>query len=169
MPRLDAERVTLWRTFQIAAEVVSRSIEQEMADEFRLSLPQFDLLAVLAQNNDQLRVKELCEQLQAVPSSLSRRIDSLVERGFVTREAAPTIDDNRAVMVRLTRRAVCAGVTPTSSTDGPSSAISPVISRSPMSWPWLERSPRSRPSRSSPDCCPVEHRRFVGFGANTQQ
>jgi len=103
MPRLDAERVTLWRTFQIAAEVVARSIEQEMADEFRLSLPQFDLLAVLAQNDGQLRVKELCEQLQAVPSSLSRRIDSLVDRGFVTRESAPTNDDNRAVIVRLTR------------------------------------------------------------------
>ena len=63
----------------------------------------FDLLAVLANNDDQLRVKELCDLLTAVPSSLSRRIDSLVERGFVTREPAPTEDDNRAVMVRLTR------------------------------------------------------------------
>jgi len=68
-----------------------------------LSLPQFDLLAVLAANDEQLRVKELCELLAAVPSSLSRRIDSLVERGYVTREPAPTEDDNRAVMVRLTR------------------------------------------------------------------
>jgi DNA-binding MarR family transcriptional regulator len=34
---------------------------------------------------------------------LSRRIDSLVERGYVTREEAPTVEDNRAVMVRLTR------------------------------------------------------------------
>lgn len=103
MPRLDAERVSLWRTFQIAVEVVSRSIEQEMADEFHLSLPQFDILAVLVQNDGQLRVKELCEQLQAVPSSLSRRIDSLVERGYISREAAPAIDDDRAVVVRLKR------------------------------------------------------------------
>ncbi|MFM9036367.1 MAG: MarR family winged helix-turn-helix transcriptional regulator [Actinomycetota bacterium] len=103
MPRLDAERVALWRNFQVAGEVVARVIEAEMADEFHLSLPQFDLLAVLANNDDQLRVKELCDLLTAVPSSLSRRIDSLVERGFVTREPAPTEDDNRAVMVRLTR------------------------------------------------------------------
>ena len=87
----------------VAGEVVARVIEAEMADEFHLSLPQFDLLAVLANNDDQLRVKELCDLLTAVPSSLSRRIDSLVERGFVTREPAPTEDDNRAVMVRLTR------------------------------------------------------------------
>ena len=86
-----------------SGEVVARVIEAEMADEFHLSLPQFDLLAVLANNDDQLRVKELCDLLTAVPSSLSRRIDSLVERGFVTREPAPTEDDNRAVMVRLTR------------------------------------------------------------------
>ena len=103
MPRLDAERVALWRNFQVAGEVVSRMIEAEMADEFHLSLPQFDLLAVLAANDEQLRVKELCELLAAVPSSLSRRIDSLVDRGYVTREPAPTEDDNRAVMVRLTR------------------------------------------------------------------
>lgn len=103
MPRLDAGRVALWRQFQTAGEVVSRLIEAEMADEFRLSLPQFDLLAVLAQNNDQLRVKDLCEMLAAVPSSLSRRIDSLVERGYVTREEPAATDDNRAVIVRLTR------------------------------------------------------------------
>ena len=84
MPRLDAERVALWRAFQTAGEVVSRSIEAEMFDEFHLALPQFDLLAALAQSNDQMRVKELCEVLSAVPSSLSRRIDSLVERGYVT-------------------------------------------------------------------------------------
>jgi len=78
VPRLDAERVALWRAFQTAGEVVSRSIEAEMFDEFHLALPQFDLLAALAQNNDQMRVKELCEILSAVPSSLSRRIDSLL-------------------------------------------------------------------------------------------
>jgi DNA-binding MarR family transcriptional regulator len=103
MPRLDAERVALWKAFQTAAEVVSRLIEAEMADEFQLSLPQFDILAVLAHNNDQMRVKELCEALAAVPSTLSRRIDSLVEREYVTREPAPTAEDNRAVMVTLTR------------------------------------------------------------------
>ena len=103
MPRLDAERVALWRVFQTVGEVVSRSIEAEMFDEFHLALPQFDLLAALAHSNDQMRVKELCEILSAVPSSLSRRIDSLVERGYVTREEAPTVEDNRAVMVRLTR------------------------------------------------------------------
>ena len=103
MPRLDAERVALWRQFQTAGEVVSRLIEAEMADEFRLSLPQFDLLAALAQNNDQLRVKDLCDILSAVPSSLSRRIDSLVDRGYVVREEPAATDDNRAVLVRLTR------------------------------------------------------------------
>lgn len=103
MPRLDAERVALWRQFQTAGEVVSRLIEAEMADEFHLSLPQFDLLAALAQNNDQLRVKDLCDILSAVSSSLSRRIDSLVDRGYVVREEPSATDDNRAVLVRLTR------------------------------------------------------------------
>lgn len=54
MPRLDSERVALWRAFQTAAEVVSRLIEAEMADEFQLSLPQFDVLAALAQHDDHM-------------------------------------------------------------------------------------------------------------------
>jgi DNA-binding MarR family transcriptional regulator len=103
MPRLDAERVALWRSFQTASEVVSRLIEAEMADEFHLSLPQFDVLAALAHGDDQLRFKELCEVLAAVPSSLSRRIDTLVERGYITREDSVQGEDNRAVMVHLTR------------------------------------------------------------------
>jgi DNA-binding MarR family transcriptional regulator len=103
MPRLDAERVALWRNFQTASEVVSRLIEAEMADEFHLSLPQFDVLAVLAQNNDHLRFKDLCEALAAVPSSLSRRIDALTERGYVTREESNSVEDQRAVVIRLTR------------------------------------------------------------------
>lgn len=103
MPRLDAERVALWRNFQTAGEVVSRLIEAEMADEFHLSLPQFDVLAILAQNNDQLRFKDLCEALAAVPSSLSRRIDALTERGYVTREESNSAEDQRAVMIRLSR------------------------------------------------------------------
>jgi len=103
MPRLDAERVALWRSFQTASEVVSRLIEAEMADEFHLSLPQFDVLAALALSDDQLRFKELREVLAAVPSSLSRRIDTLVERGYITREDAVHGEDNRAVMVHLTR------------------------------------------------------------------
>lgn len=103
MPRLDAERVALWRSFQTAGEVVSRLIEAEMADEFHLSLPQFDVLAILAQNNDHLRFKDLCEALAAVPSSLSRRIDALADRGYVTREDSNSSEDQRAVMIRLTR------------------------------------------------------------------
>jgi len=103
MPRLDAERVALWKSFQTAGEVVSRLIEAEMADEFHLSLPQFDVLAALAQNDGQLRFKNLCEVLAAVPSSLSRRIDTLVERDYVTRDESGSSDDNRAVVIQLTR------------------------------------------------------------------
>ena len=31
------------------------------------------------------------------------RIDSLIERDYLAREPAPTIEDNRAVVIRLTR------------------------------------------------------------------
>jgi DNA-binding MarR family transcriptional regulator len=103
MPRLDAERVALWRTFRTAGDLIARRIEQELAWEFGLTLPQFELLTVLAKSSRPLRVRDLAEQLSAVPSSLSRRIDALISRGYVERVEAPTPDDARAVEVHLTR------------------------------------------------------------------
>lgn len=103
MPRLDAERVALWRSFRTAGEVIARRIEQELAWEFGLTLPQFELLTVLAKSPRPLRVRDLAEHLSAVPSSLSRRIDALNVRGYVRRVDAPTEGDARAVEVHLTR------------------------------------------------------------------
>ncbi len=103
MPRLDAERVAVWRTFSTAADLVARRVEHELAYEFNLSLPQFELLTVLAKATRPLRVREITETLSAVPSSLSRRIDSLVTRGYVLRHQAGPDDDARSVQVSLTR------------------------------------------------------------------
>lgn len=103
MPRLDAERTALWRAFRTAGDLIARRVEQELAWEFDLTLPQFELLTVLAKSSRPLRVRDVTAQLSAVPSSLSRRIDALIDRGYVRRLEAPTALDARAVEVHLTR------------------------------------------------------------------
>lgn len=103
MPRLDAERTALWRTFAIVAAKVSREIDAALQEEMGISLAQFEILAALARNDGQMRVGNLCHELQEVPSSLSRRLDRMVEAGQVERDTSARPGDRRAVTVVLAR------------------------------------------------------------------
>ena len=103
MPRLDAERVELWRQLCTTSTVLQRRIEQALQDEHSLSLPWYDALTAIRDAGGRMRVHELCTALTEVPSSLSRRLDRLEEEGFVSRKSTPTPDDRRAVTISLTR------------------------------------------------------------------
>ena len=99
MPRLDAERTALWRTFCMVAATASREVDIGLQEDVGITLAQFEILAALARNGGSMRVSDLCHELQEVPSSLSRRLDRMTDAGFVERVAAPT--DRRGVTVVL--------------------------------------------------------------------
>ena len=103
MPRLDAERLNLWRSFQLAAASAARAVDEALVDADDMPLAWFDVLAALQRAGGAMRVGQLCEELGAVPSSLSRRLDRLAEAAWVERRAASTPGDGRAVEVSLTR------------------------------------------------------------------
>lgn len=102
MPRLDAERIELWRALRRTTADLQRRIDAQLLDETGLPLAWFEVLAALQQGNGSLRVKQVCEALDEVPSSLSRRLDRLEDEGYVERAATPRPDDRRAVTVTLT-------------------------------------------------------------------
>ena len=101
MPRLDAERIALWRTFSIVAAKVAREVDAALNEEMGISLAQFEILAALARNDGSMRVSDLCHELQEVPSSLSRRLDRMTDIGYVERRTAAPPTDRRAVLVVL--------------------------------------------------------------------
>ncbi|MCE9621336.1 MAG: MarR family transcriptional regulator [Actinomycetia bacterium] len=103
MPRLDAERIELWRQLCTTSTVLQRRIEQSLHDEHDLTLAWYDALTAIRHAGGSMRVHELCAALSEVPSSLSRRLDRLEEEGFVWRKSTPMPDDRRAVTVSLTR------------------------------------------------------------------
>jgi DNA-binding MarR family transcriptional regulator len=103
MPRLDAERIATWRSLGVVASALSRKVEAGLLDDYELPLAWFETLAALQAVGGSMRVKELCEALHELPSSLSRRLDRLEDEGFVVRKPTPTPDDRRAVTVTLTR------------------------------------------------------------------
>ncbi len=104
MPRLDAERVALFRSLGIAVTAITRRIDAELVTEFRLPLAWFDVMTALQRAGGALRVSELRDVLDEIPSSLSRRLDRMEAEGWVSRRPTPTVDDRRAVTVSLTKR-----------------------------------------------------------------
>jgi DNA-binding MarR family transcriptional regulator len=103
MPRLDAERIALWRELCTSSTALQRRIDQVLMDEHDLPLPWFDCLTAIRAAGGTMRIHELCEVLDEVPSSLSRRLDRMEVEGFVRRKRTPLPDDRRAVSVSLTK------------------------------------------------------------------
>jgi DNA-binding MarR family transcriptional regulator len=103
VPRLDAERIGLWRSLDRTVTAVGRQIDADLVDEFDLPLAWFEVMSALQRAGGAMRVSRLCSELDEVASSLSRRLDRMEGEGFVEREATPEPTDKRAVTVTLTR------------------------------------------------------------------
>lgn len=103
MPRLDAERVALWRRLDATVSVVRRRLDALLVEEFDLPLAWFEVLAALYRAGGTMRVSHLNLELDDVASSLSRRLDRMEQEGYVERSPSTDPADRRAVTVRLTR------------------------------------------------------------------
>lgn len=75
--------------------------EERLAQQFSISVPEFRTLRVF-RTDRQLQVKELLERVNLSGSRLSRILESLEERGFLTRSIDP--DDRRSIVVTLTKK-----------------------------------------------------------------
>jgi DNA-binding MarR family transcriptional regulator len=104
VPRLDASRVAAWRELQSIVAELERLIDEDVSAEWDVPLGWFDVLAGLQRMGGRARPSDLAAELRLVRSSLSRRLDRLEEEGWVARHHPPHTDDQRAVVVVLTRR-----------------------------------------------------------------
>lgn len=102
MTASDADRQEVWRAFLLGHAAISRMLTRALHEYRELPLTWFEVLETLQSAGGKLRVMDLAERVMVHPSSLSRQIDGLEEAGFVIREKLND-DDNRAVMVTITR------------------------------------------------------------------
>lgn len=98
----DADRLEVWRAFLLGHAAIARMLTRALHEYRELPLTWFEILETLQGAGGQLRAMDLAERAMVHPSSLSRQIDGLEEAGFVIREKLND-DDNRAVMVRMTK------------------------------------------------------------------
>jgi len=96
---LDSAGLAAWRAFLRAHAAVVRRLESDLAGS-PLSLSEFDVLATLVAAEGTLRMKDLAERVLLTKSGITRLVDRLVERGFVTRHECAV--DRRGQYAALT-------------------------------------------------------------------
>ena len=100
MPRLDAERIDLWRRLGVAVDAIRRDADAAIAEVDGVSLAWFEVLAALRDAGGVMRAGDLAERLGELPSTLSHRLARMAEDGLVERVGSST--DRRTIDVRLT-------------------------------------------------------------------
>jgi len=99
---LSVEEQRTWRAFVAAHGRLLTQLDLDLLSEFDLTLPEYEVMAHLSEATDwQLRMNELAELCALSPSGLTRRFDSMVRSGLVTRR--PCDDDRRGVYAALTQ------------------------------------------------------------------
>ena len=96
-------RLAVWRSLVGAQASISRTVDAELRAEHELPLEWYLVLLHLWEAPEQhLRMQQLADALVMPPSSLSRLIDRMQERGFVVRHRCE--EDGRGLFVALTAR-----------------------------------------------------------------
>ncbi|SDS60530.1 MarR family winged helix-turn-helix transcriptional regulator [Microlunatus soli] len=99
----EATLVGRWRDLQERYLTTAASIERGLNSEHGLGLSDFEVLDLIAENDDPdspCRMKDLSKISPMTQSALSRIVDRLEKSGLVTRNSCA--EDRRALMVSIT-------------------------------------------------------------------
>jgi len=101
-PSLSKQRLRLWIRILRAARAIEAEVRERLRVAFGETLPQFDVMAALERKPDGMTMTELSRFLMVSNGNVTGIIDRLVKDKLVTRQ--PTVEDRRALIVRLTPR-----------------------------------------------------------------
>lgn len=101
-PSLSKQRLRLWVRILRVARAIEAEVRDRLRVEFKVTLPQFDVMAALERKPDGMTMTELSRFLMVSNGNVTGIIDRLVSDKLVARQAPA--DDRRAIIVRLTPR-----------------------------------------------------------------
>lgn len=91
-----------WRALLRAHSSLMARLDRELEEAHGMSLAEYEVLSFLSESpGERMRMSELAQQVLISPSALTRRLDRLVQRGWVARERCPS--DARGAFAVLTR------------------------------------------------------------------
>lgn len=96
----NATAVATWTAFLRAHASLMRRLDSDLRRQTGAGLSEFDILATLAIAGGSLRMAELAQRAYSSRSSMTHRVDNLVEHGLLRR--GPHGADGRGVVVSLT-------------------------------------------------------------------
>jgi len=101
VPWLTEGELRVWRALVVATGSLMASLDAELQAEHGLSLAEYEVLVGLSEEPSRsMRMTDLASLLHLSPSGLTRRLDTLVRRGWVRRERCPS--DRRGSFAVLT-------------------------------------------------------------------
>ncbi|HEX3427197.1 MAG TPA: MarR family transcriptional regulator [Candidatus Limnocylindrales bacterium] len=99
--RLSDLELGAWQALLHTHEKITKQLDAELRDAHDIGLSDYDVLVRLANAPDRrLTMSELARRAMLPPSSLTRVIDRLVERGLIARDRSAS--DSRVVHASLT-------------------------------------------------------------------
>lgn len=99
----DRLELRTWLRLLACCNLIEKEIRTRLRDDAGITLPQFDLLAVLDRaEGGELVMGELSRRLMVTNGNVTALVDRLVRDGLLERRVSPT--DRRALMVRMTPR-----------------------------------------------------------------
>jgi DNA-binding MarR family transcriptional regulator len=96
------QRLRLWLRLLRSSRAIETTLRERLRKAFGVTLPQFDVMAALARNEDGMTMTDLSRVLMVSNGNVTGIIDRLVTEKIVARKASP--DDRRSFIVRLTPR-----------------------------------------------------------------
>jgi DNA-binding MarR family transcriptional regulator len=98
---LDDEEMAAWLGLVDVSSGVMGALEAELMANHGITAGDYGVLARLSEVDPaRMRMCDLASALHLSPSGLTRRLDGLVTRGYVSRE--PSADDRRVMLAVLT-------------------------------------------------------------------
>lgn len=96
------QRLRLWLRLLRASRAIEAALRERLRVNFRITLPQFDVLAALARSERGMTMTALSRMLLVSNGNVTVVIERLAAAGLVSRQTVSA--DRRAVHVSLTRR-----------------------------------------------------------------
>lgn len=97
---LDEDELRAWQLLLQTNGRLLHRLDAELQAEHGLTLGDYEVLVVLFEERDGLRMSTLAERMVISRSGLTRRIDGLLREGLVERRACPS--DRRGTMAVIT-------------------------------------------------------------------
>ncbi|HJD44138.1 MAG TPA: MarR family transcriptional regulator [Candidatus Paenalcaligenes intestinipullorum] len=96
----DHHDLHLWLRMQSCSTLIVNELRTRLRQNFQTTLPRFDLMAQLSQNQAGMKMSDLSRQMMVTNGNITGIVDQLEKEGLI--ERIRPLNDRRSSLIRLT-------------------------------------------------------------------